>query len=428
VHLVVLNQFYWPSVAATAQLLTDLCEHAARAGHRVTVVASQGDYVGDGERMPAREVHEGVEIRRVAATSFGKGQTLGRLADYASFYALAEAELLRVGSPDVFLCLSTPPLIALGGLAAARARRARFVYWCQDVYPDVAVALGAIEEGGLVARALDDASRQVLERADAVVAIGERMAEVLSGRGAERLEVIHNWADGAQIDPTRGPARETNPFRREAGVSPNETLVLYAGNMGRAHEFGAAYEAIRWMATPAAAGLRLVFVGEGARKAGLEQAARDAGALGERVSFLPYQPRERLGEMLTAADAHLICLDPAASGLVVPSKLYGALASGRPTVLAGPRDSETATILESAQAGTRVDALDGSGLVNVFVQLRDEADARQRTGARAREVFEARFDAAAACSRFLSVLESGRAGPEVRRSGQEAWSPSVLPS
>lgn len=428
-HVVVLNQFYWPSVAATAQLLTDLCEEIARHGHRVTVVATRGDYLGGEGDLPARERHNGVDIRRVRATSFGKGRMAGRMADYASFYALATAELFRVEEPDVYLCLSTPPLIALAGLSAARARGARFVYWCQDVYPDVAVALGALREGGVVARSLDDASRQVLERADAVIAIGENMAEVLEERGAERLVVIHNWADGQAIDPANAPPRERNGFRREVGARDDELLLLYAGNMGRAHEFGAVFHLIERMKDPALAGVRLVFVGDGARRQALVDVAARAGVLDGAVRFLPYQPRERLGEMLCAADAHLICLEPKASGLVVPSKLYGAMASGRPVLLTGPEECETARILRETHSGVQIPADAGEALVNALIALRDEGEARRAQGTRAREAFLVHFARRHATAAFLDVLERGVDGAErARGDGRAAWSPSASPS
>jgi glycosyltransferase involved in cell wall biosynthesis len=428
-HLVVLNQFYWPSIAATAQLLTDLCEAVAARGHEVTVVCGQGDYLG-GERLAGREERNGVRILRVPATGFGKGTLPGRLSDYASFYALASAELMRVPAPDVVMAMSTPPLIALAGLTAARARRARFVYWCQDVYPDVAVALGAIREGGGIARALDDASRQVLERADAIVAIGEEMARVLAERGAERIEVIHNWADGRAIDPgADGPERDE--VRRELGADRDDLLVLYAGNMGRAHDFRAVEAVMSQLAQPALERIRLGFVGDGARKPELVAAAEQAGVLGSQVEFLPYQPRERLGTLLCAADAHLICLDPAAAGLVVPSKLYGTMASGRPTLLLGPSASEPAEILRRVGAGERIDPDDQPGLVNAFRRLIDEPERRQVQGDRARQGFLAGFDKRAATTRFVEVLERGQTGrggaktPPTETAG--TWSRSASP-
>lgn len=432
-HVVVLNQFYWPSVAATAQLLTDLCEEVARQGHRVTVIATRGDYLGAEQELPSRERHNGVDIRRVRATSFGKGQTAGRLADYASFYALASAELFLVDEPDVYLCLSTPPLIALAALSAARARHARFVYWCQDVYPDVAVALGALREDGVVARALDDASRQVLERADAVVAIGENMAAILRERGATRLAVIHNWADGDAINPDKAPPREDNPFRREVGAGDDELLVLYAGNMGRAHEFTAVFEVLERMREPELEKLRLVFVGDGARRQALLDAAQRAGVLGVSVHFLPYQPRARLGEMLCAADAHLICLEPKASGLVVPSKLYGAMASGRAVLLTGPEDCEPTRILQETGAGQRIPSDAGQALVNALIALRDQAGLRRAQGKSARAAFLARFERRRATAAFLGVLERGtiRAGVEHaggHREERAPWSRSPSPS
>jgi glycosyltransferase involved in cell wall biosynthesis len=414
-HILVLNQFYWPSVAATAQLSADLCAALVQAGHSVTALASQGDYVGGADRLPAHAEHDGVQIRRLPATSFGKnpidlpvlrkaGSVPGRLADYASFYGLATAATLAAKA-DVYLCLSTPPLIALAALQAARLRKgARFVYWCQDVYPDMAVALGWLQAESPAARALGLASRRILKGADKVVAIGDRMAAVLAERGAHDPVVIHNWSDGTAIDPALAPTKADNRYRKLAGASPEDVLVVYAGNMGLAHDFSGLLHLLGAVGdTPAAARLRFLFVGEGARKADLEAAMAKAPNL--RATFLPYQPREALPEMLCAADVHVVTMADEAAGLMVPSKLYGALAAGRAVLLAGPGGTEADDILRNLSCGVRVNAADGAGLTQALVALVADDDGRARMGQRAREGFMATFDRQNACDRFVAEVE-----------------------
>ena len=411
-HILVLNQFYWPSVAATAQLSADLCAALVAAGHRVTALASQGDYVGGGERLPARAEHDGVQIRRLPAASFGKGTLAARLTDYASFYGLAAAATLSTAA-DVYLCLSTPPLIALAGLQAARMRRgARFVYWCQDVYPDMAVALGLLKADSAAARLLAAASARTLRGADRVVAIGDRMAAVLAERGARDPVVIHNWSDGGAIDPARAPAKADNRYRALAGAGPEDVLVVYAGNMGLAHDFSGLVHLLRAVGgTPAAARLRFLFVGEGARKRDLEAAVAQAtagqgDATGLKATFLPYQPREALPDLLCAADVHVVTMADEAAGLMVPSKLYGAMAAGRAVLLAGPGGTEADDILRGLDCGRRVDAADGPGLLRALEALVADDAGREAMGARARTGFMATFDRAQACARFVAEVEA----------------------
>ena len=405
-HIVLLNQFYWPSVAATAQLSADLCEALVGAGHRVTVICSQGDYVGDAPRLPARAHHNGVDIVRLPATSFGKGNKLLRLTDYASFYGLAAGALLTVRRADMFICLSTPPMVAFAGLYAARLRRVPMIYWCQDVYPDMAVALGVLQADSLAAKGLDRASRHLLSGASAVVAIGERMAEVLAERGANDLHIIHNWSDGAAIDPATAPSRAENPYRQRLGAGPDDVLIMYAGNMGMAHDFTAVDHALNALADhPEAKRLCFGFIGEGNRKAEVQAIAAKATAKGARIEFLPYQPRDQLPAMLTAADAHLVCMDDQVSGLMVPSKLYGAMAAGRAVILAGPGEGEAADIVRQTRCGFQMAADDGPAMVEAMLSLSWRDDERVEMGQRARAAFMDRFDRQRACGRFVELVE-----------------------
>ena len=404
-HVAVLNQFYWPSVAATASLLTDVVRAVADAGHRVTVVCSQGDYLGHGARLPARERFDGVEIRRLPASSFGKRSSIHRLLDYGTYSALACFALAVLPRADVYLCLSTPPLLALLGVVAARAHGARLVYWCHDLYPDLAIALGAVSGRGAMAAGLGACSRLALAEASAVVAIGERMAVRLEALGARDPVVIHNWADGAAHAPERDDANAIDAFRCEVSARPDDLLVLHAGNMGLAHDFTAieaAFAAQR--AGELSSDVCFAFVGDGVRRRELEAAAR-----GARVHFLPYQPAERIPVIDRAADVHLVCMDVRVRGLMVPSKMYPALAAGRPLLFAGPVASEPADVIEAAGCGVRVDPGDGRGFVetlNAWHSPQTGAVARHAMGARGRAYFAGRFDRMTGCDAFVSVLAS----------------------
>src|SRR6185295_6774844 len=142
--LLLINQYFWPDRAATAQLLADLAEDLAAAGWTVTALAGRGTYApGRAGPLPARERFGDVAVRRVRCTDFGRFSRfgkLGRIADYATFLLAAALGVLLGPRPDVVVCLSTPPFVALLG-ALARLRGARFVYKVEDLYPDVAIAL-----------------------------------------------------------------------------------------------------------------------------------------------------------------------------------------------------------------------------------------------------------------------------------------------
>src|SRR2546421_4424968 len=303
-RLIILNQFFYPDHSATSQLMTDLAESLVREGHEVTAVAGRGRYNG-GERLPARDDYKGVRIARAWATSRGKGTVTGRLADYLTFYLGAALKLFALPRHDLLMALTTPPLISLLALVVCRLRRMRLVALVQDIYPDLGIVLGTFKRRSRTTRTLDWLNRLVLRKADRIIVLGDCMREVVAaklGAGAdERIDVIHNWADSAQISPLA--AGEQNPFSAIHNLN-GRFVVLFSGNFGRVNDF----------ATPLAAARRLkdrpdilfLFVGDGAKAGEIKEFVRAHELM--NVRLLPYQARAQLRFSLAAGAAQLATL------------------------------------------------------------------------------------------------------------------------
>lgn len=391
-----LNQYFHPDIAATAQLASDLGADLARRGHEVTAVASRRSYVG-GDRLPDEEVHQGVKIRRVRATALGRANHLVRSVDYSTYLAGALWPVIADARPDVIVALSTPPLIAALGLLAKSLRRTRLVYWVMDVYPQVAVHLGVLPEDSLAARGLGWLSRLLYARADAVVALDEAMKARLVAAGAqpERIEVIDNWCDGDEIRPLE-PA--SNPLRRELGLGDAFT-VSYSGNLGLGHDFETITGAMERLAGE---NVHWLFIGDGPRRPALEAEVAARGL--HRVTFLSPRPRAELPVSLTAAHASLVSLQPGLAGLLVPSKLYGILAAGVPVVYVGPPEGRVAGVIRDHGVGIAVDNGDADGLARGLLALRDGATGRAEMGRRARALFDGHFARARSIERHHQLL------------------------
>jgi glycosyltransferase involved in cell wall biosynthesis len=395
-NLLLVNQYFWPDWAATAQLLADLAESAASSGLQVTVLTGRGSYASRGrERLAARETWRGVQIRRLWCTNFGRRTAVGRVADYASFLVVAAAWMLGARRYEVVVCLSTPPLVAFLGLLARR-RGAKFIYKVEDLYPDVAIALGTLAESAWSSRILQRLSGRLLRDADCCVALDETMRASLTERGARRVVVIPNWADGGAISPD---AEAGAIFRRENDLDPGRLVILYSGNLGRAHRFDAVVQAAQRLAGETADVLWL-FVGGGPRLGEVRQALHGSSA----ARFLPYLPREQLHDLYNAADLHLITLRDEVAGMLVPSKYAAALAAGKPVLLAGGAGTEMfAEVREDRlgwACGHRMEEL----VAAVEEALRDP-QGLTAMGSRARRTFDLRYSRKQSMSRWLSLLE-----------------------
>jgi hypothetical protein len=368
-----MNQFFWPDAAATSQLLTDLANEMAARGHDVHVICADGGYaVASGDFRPA------VSIHRVKAAPFSRGN-IGRMLSYLSFYVGAAMSGLRLPRPDMVLTLTTPPLLPLLGTLIKTLRGARHYIWEMDVYPDVAISLGYIKAGGLVDRcvgAMADFSRK---QADGILALGQCMKDRLVRRGiaAERIFIAENWADSEAITPV--PA---------AAEKDGKLALLYSGNLGLAHDIATIAGAM--VALRESDRFSFIFIGGGARRAELQSFCERAQLTS--VSFGPYVQRTNLGESLGIGDIGLVTQQEACCGAVVPSKVYGLLAAGRPVLFIGPADATPAAIIRQHGCGWHIRDGDIMALVALLHHLDEHRDEVLAAGVQARRVLLEHYD------------------------------------
>jgi glycosyltransferase involved in cell wall biosynthesis len=339
-RLLVLNQYYWPGVEATAQLLAQLCE-ALAADFDVTVVT--GRLRGHPD-LPSEEVRNGVRIVRVQSTAYERSQLHLRAANYVTYLTDSVLAALREERPDLVLCMTDPPIVGDVGLLVARRFDAPLLVISQDVFPEIAERLKRLESRALVG-ALRALVGLYLKRADRVVAIGETMKRRLEEKGtpSERITVIPNWVDTTEI----APQPRDNEWAREHGLV-GDFVVMHSGNIGHAQDLDSLVRAATFLRDLDR--LRIVIAGFGARHGELTSLARRLEVSGT-VRFLPYQPREVLAQSLSSADLHFVGLARGLAGFVVPSRLYGILAAGRPVLVAADPESETVRIVREAGCG-----------------------------------------------------------------------------
>jgi glycosyltransferase involved in cell wall biosynthesis len=370
------NRSYWPDTGATGQLLTELAEDlVARHGFEVTVVAGMPLTTG-AARPPTRETRSGVRIVRAAGTSFRAERFAGRVANYLTYFSSAIVAALRLPRQDVVVALTDPPIIGLAALAARR--RGGFVFFCQDIFPEVARLIEGFRSP-VVEGVLDRVNRTLLARATRVIALGETMkARLVDGKGADpaKVTIIHNWADTSAVQP----AERSNAFSRAHGLDAR-FVVLHAGNIGLSQNLDVVLDAARLLRQTDPHVLFL-FIGDGSRRTALEARAQAEGLA--NVRFLPYQPRADLRWTYATADVCLVSLKSGLAGYIVPSKLYTILASGRPYIAAVDADSEVAALTRTHDCGVLVAPGDAGALADAVRAMAADPERRLALGARAR--------------------------------------------
>ncbi|MGH9213168.1 MAG: glycosyltransferase family 4 protein [Acidimicrobiales bacterium] len=413
-NLLVICPHYAPDVAPTGEVMTSIGTELVERGHQLHVVTAlpwyerhrvEPDWAG----RPVR--HEKVDwgrITRVHPFPTDKSNIPARALAFGGFTLLATAMAVAVRrpfKPDAVLAMSPPLTLGAAGWLAARRWRVPFVFNIQDVFPDVAVELGAITSPRVI-RAASWLERWSYRRADAVTVLSDDLRDNLVAKLVgrvddpdDRIRVIPNFVDTDRIRP-RG-IDQPNAYRQEHGREGRQ-VVMYAGNVGLSQSLELMIEAARELADRS----DVVFVinGGGTGRAHLEEQA--AGL--PNLRFVDFQPKERLPEVLAAADIHVVPLKRGLARSSVPSKTYSILAAGRPLVASVDEGTEVARVVERAEAGLAVPPEDPEAFVAAITKLLDAPEMAAQMGRSGRALVERWASPAAVALQYELLFEELR--------------------
>jgi colanic acid biosynthesis glycosyl transferase WcaI len=363
-RVLLVSQYFRPQPLANAESIGAIAFGLAELGHHVDVITPVGG-ADRTDRLTPRRAFGWFPTNRASK--------ILRLLEYLTFSLGALLRAPFVPRPDVVLVPSPPPTLGLIGLVIAKLKRVPLVYNVQDLYPEVAVATGAVKPG-LFLSLLGRLMKTVYRSSAAVVMIDPVLVDPLQASCPDATVVaIRN---GIDLEPFAHAARSTS-FLQEIGVPPDAAVVMYAGNVGRSQDLHRVIQAVE------AAGAHLVIHGGGAA---LDELRAETGARGSgHVHFSGYRDRSMLGTVFASADVHVVPLKADVASASVPSKLLSIFAAGRPAIVTAEEGTAAAVVLAEAGGGWLVPpGEDGSLLDTIARALADPVD-RERRGRLARE-------------------------------------------
>ncbi|MBD2437164.1 glycosyltransferase family 4 protein [Nostoc sp. FACHB-110] len=400
IKLSVVTQYFPPDFAATGQLIEELVKQLGQQGVDVEVFTSQPGYAFHTQKAPSVERVERVSVKRSRTAQLWPGRIRGKAVNGVLYTLRAVLYVLRAWQRNnVMLITTAPPFLPLVGYLAYLLFRLPYVCIIYDLYPDIAIALGVVSKRHWLVKVWHAINRQVWLNAKGIVVLSPAMKQrVLAHcpQVEDKISVIHSWANPELIVPI---AKEENWFAWKHNLV-NKFTVLYSGNMGRCHDIDTMLEAAKELQDEP---IQFVCIGGGAKR---EELISEVNRLGLRnFTFLPYQDKKVLPYSLTACDLSFVSVDETTEGLVVPSKLYSALAAGRPIAVICSPYSYLRQLIAEANCGGTFDNGDGHGLAQFIRLISRDPQLAERMGKSGRQYLRSHFTPKLISQQYLDVLQ-----------------------
>jgi glycosyltransferase involved in cell wall biosynthesis len=408
--ILLLNLYFPPDTSATAKMAQTVVDALSKE-HEVTIVCGRPSY-DPTERRSWRlwqgETKGKIRIIRVGSSAFPRFNMKKRVINYLSYVLFAVPRSLFIHC-DVVLAMTDPPFEGIVGAFVAMLKGKSYLYNIRDMYPDMAVG-GSIVEPGLLARVWEKLHRWALRRANCVIVLGEDMKNRILAKkiNAAKIEIIR---DGTEISADGAmPTVDIDVVRKIRGEF--RFVLLHAGNIGFYGAWGTVLEAAKELAQD---GVGFIFVGEGAQRDAL---AEEAAGIAN-VKFLPFFPGSKIPSVLAAADAHLITVKRGLEGVVVPSKMYGILAAGKPIVAVAPMETDVASFGLRQGFGIATDPDRPAELVTAMRALVADGNRVKQMGTAAKEAARG-YDRVFELQKFVEIVGRVVAGEKKLRRLEKA--------
>lgn len=407
--VLVYAHYFYPDVASTGQILTELCE-GLQEEFDITVICVVPSYTGKidtayKEKSFYYESYKKIKVVRIRVPEFNKKSKISRIKNILVYFFKAVELTLRLDKQDVVFSISQPPLLGgLLGVIGKTIKRAKFIYNIQDFNPEQTEAIGYSKNKFIlsVAKNIDKLSCCY---SDVIIIVGRDMKETLDKRfpGKKKLNniVINNWIDENKIFPLVKDNLKVLDFKNKYGLL-NKFVIMYSGNIGLYYDLQNIIKVIGRFNNRQE--IVFAFVGDGSLKDSLVQYVKHNNL--NNVKFIPYQKKEELNYALNAGDIHLVTNAKGIKGISVPSKIYGVMAAGKTIIGVLEEGSEARCILEAAKCGECVEPGKYEELYDLLNYTINNKDLTKEKGLRGRSYLEKHLKKEVLISKYKkSILE-----------------------
>ena len=399
-ELSIITEFFPPDYAATGQLIEELVKQLEKQGVKIRVFTGQPGYAFTNDKAPALEQLGNINIQRSRSTQVWSGRIRGKAINGILFTLRSFLHIIKnVQGNDVVLLTSAPPFLSIAGYLGHLLLGFSYVCLMYDIYPDIAIALGVVNKNHWLAKFWWTINRKIWQKSKGIIVLSptmkERVVEICP-QIADKVSVIQSWGDPDFILPI---AKKDNWFAKEHNLDSKFT-VLYSGNMGRCHDMDTILATAQQLKNEP---IQFVFIGGGPKR---ESFMENVNRLGlKNFLFLPYQDKNVLPYSLTACDLSLVSIEAGLESLITPSKLYPALAAGRPIGAICPKNSYLRQLVADGGFGASVDNGDSNSLSMFILKLKSDRQMAEKMGNASRQYLQSHFTLEIIAKQYIKALE-----------------------
>lgn len=399
--ILILTQYFYPDIASTGQLLTELSIELSKKGINVGILSGYPSY---SYKIPSsrNENYYSVKIKRLWSTRLNKNRLTGQIFNAVTFFTNTFIHLLKRNDKAPLLIVSNPPFLPFLGYFINRFQKKKFIFLVHDVFPEKAVKLNYISPEGFLYRIWKHFDEKIMNSAEFVIVLSESMKNVMKDKFLEmkiadtdKIKVINNWADGNFIQPSE---EKGNIFKSEYDLQ-DKFVIQYSGNLGASYDLEKIIDVAKITKDK---DILYLFIGGGIKKPRLEQLTKINNL--NNVKFIPYLDKSKLPYSLNSADISLLTYEENLEGLLMPSKLYTIMASGKPIIALCKPDSEISNILKKAECGFTINK-DIDEFIEKINLLKSDICLRKRMGENSRKYFEENYTIEKSVEEYCKVIE-----------------------
>lgn len=420
-NLVLYTNYYYPELASLAQLCTDLCQ-GLKEDYNITVICSIPCYTGviEDKYLTQKyyfEEYDGVKVIRVRVPRFDKHNKISRVKNILAYFFRSIFATFKAPKADYILTESQPPI--LGGLLGVagkflnrlRGKKSKMIYIIQDYNPEQTMVVG-FSKNKFILKAMMFFDKFSCKRANKVIVVGSDMVPTMKKRFTKKdgtvsksipdTVFINNWMDENDVYPLEKDNPKVMDFKRKHGLE-GKFVIMYSGNIGLFYDLDNLFKVVERFKDRD--DVVFPFVGEGTKKDELMKYAEEHGM--KNVVFIPYQSKEELVYSLNAADVHWIVNAQGVKGVSCPSKLYGILAVGKPSLGVLEEGTEARNIIETRKTGHVVSPMDYNGVYRLIEAFLNTSETElKEMGVRGREYMLGHLTKEISIQKYKEEIES----------------------